>query len=547
MPPSDDFINVLRDFRARSHRIFLALFFGMCLAVIVYNFLLPTVQMNPYKLAASSFLATASITVLLLYRGKAQPTWLPHIFLAAFISYQTYEYLILPGVDYAMMWSPFALIYAYLFLDKQLWQRIYGVLMCGLPLLCLINPEGLLYDIWIRCLVFNTFLWAFIDKFSRVFASTIDALNKSLYAKQNLLSNVSHEIRTPLNAIFGGLQIIQQAPHHVERVKKISATSLTSYNHLIKIVSDILDINRANDGKLKLLPTQVNLYALIHSITDEFTSSASKKGLFLRCDIATELNSQYRHLDEVRFSQILRNLLSNAIKFTQEGRIELVVTTDHDNVVIQVKDTGIGIPQDFLPKLFDEFEQAHSSRVEELKGSGVGLSISKKLTELMGGNIDVASTAGKGSTFVLTIPLPITGSIDSETPDASDEATIVKRTNILLAEDNETNRLVFTLLLENPLLKIDIAHNGQQAIEKAIKNDYHAIFMDIEMPVMNGIEAIKFLKSKNFSAPIIACTANSSEADIAHYYEIGFNDVVTKPYLKHHLMSSLIKNTSSSA
>ena len=525
----------------------LALMFGIGISIIAYNLLLPVIQLNPFKLAVSMFLATGSIAVLLIYRGKAEPAWLPHIFLTAFISYQTYEYLILPGVDYAMMLSPFALIYSYVFLDKPSIQRIYGALLCGLPLLCLTNPEGLLYDIWIRCLVINTFLWLFFDKFSRVSALTVDALYKSLHAKQSLLSNVSHEIRTPLNAIFGGLQIIQQAPEDAEKVKRISAISIQSYNHLIKIISDILDINQVNEGKLKLHRMPVNLYALIHSITEEFASSAAQKGLLLRCDVPKELNDQRRLVDETRFSQILRNLLSNAIKFTKQGLVEVVVGVQQDNITIQVIDTGVGIPQDFLPKLFDEFEQVNTSRAGELKGSGIGLSITKSLIELMGGNINVVSNEGKGSTFELSIPLPVSEDIDSETPEPSKNAQIINTTNILLAEDNDTNRLVFTVLLENPLIKIDIAHNGQQAIEKAMINHYDVIFMDIEMPVMNGIEAFKYLKSKNIGTPIIACTANSSEADIAKYYQLGFSDVITKPYLRQHLLSSVVKNTSNAA
>lgn len=245
-------------------------------------------------------------------------------------------------------------------------------------------------------------------------------------------------------------------------------------------------------------------------------------------------------IDTTRLSQILRNILSNAVKFTDKGSVSLSVDIGNQNsdVIIVIEDTGVGIPADKLESVFEAFEQAEASRTTERAGTGLGLAITKRLVELMNGSISVDSTLGEGTRFTVKLTLPAT---QQPTADHEQGETIteIKPARILLVEDVTTNRLIFNALLKTYPFEIIEAVNGEIGVEKALNEEFDLVFMDIQMPVMDGLGALSALKAANYDKPVIACTANVMKEDIEQYLAAGFDSVIGKPYLKEDLISNI--------
>lgn len=358
-------------------------------------------------------------------------------------------------------------------------------------------------------------------------------------AKSDFLAVMSHEIRTPLNVIinvFGFLTETDLEDKYRDFVEKgISSTTL-----LLHTINDILDYSKIEAGQLNIEHIPLSLEELSKNIYNLFTLQMNQKGIDYRIDKDPAIEDSWLG-DAIRIMQILTNLISNAYKFTEKGSIIIRIRKVSDNTVCDTKiallsfeviDTGIGITEEQLENIFNPFIQADSSTTRKYGGTGLGLSISKNLAELMQGQLTCTSKQGEGSNFKLEIPLEYN---EQTAPDKAKQAKQVddnklKNLSVLLVEDNAVNTMIATELLKRKEIIVDTAVNGIEAIQKASKNSYDIILMDVQMPGMDGVTATKHLRQDlELVTPIIAMTANVLEEDKKLYIESGFNGHVGKP------------------
>jgi signal transduction histidine kinase/CheY-like chemotaxis protein len=375
----------------------------------------------------------------------------------------------------------------------------------------------------------------------RLMNATEEALASSR-AKSEFLANMSHEIRTPINAITGMSAMARKAvdpPSLVRCLDNIDAAS----KQLLSLINDVLDMSKIEAGKLSITAAPFELHSVLNSIRGIIDVQARQKNLTLSTDFAPNL-PEFVIADDMHLSQVLINLLSNAVKFTPEGgnvRFSAVVTDEKPDAPIwiefSVSDTGIGIEPDKLAHLFAKFEQADHSISRRFGGSGLGLSISKNIVDLMGGSIDVASTPGEGSCFTVRLPVERWEHTLQRTAgnDAQDSLQDFSGRRVLLVEDIDINREIVIAMLEDTGLQFDEAENGRIAVELFSANPerYDIIFMDLHMPEMDGYTATQKIRAQNHAKakeiPILAMTANAFSEDIVRCKDAGMNDHIAKP------------------
>lgn len=322
-----------------------------------------------------------------------------------------------------------------------------------------------------------------------------DAAEAANRAKSDFLANMSHEIRTPLNGIVGVAQALArsnltQAQEEMVGLIQMSGATLET------ILSDVLDFSRIESGRIELRPERFNLASCLRSAATLFRASAQEKGLTFSLEIEPTVEGTCEG-DAGRLRQIIFNLLSNAVKFTDTGGVEVRARRiDDGRVAIAVADTGIGFDADFRARIFDRFEQADSSITRVYGGSGLGLAISRSLADAMGGDLDATSEPGRGSTFTLTLPLcPVAGEASEARPAAEPSvAPPLAGPRVLLAEDHAVNRRVIELLLETAEIDLTCVENGRQAVEAAVATTFDLILMDMQMPEMDGLSAIRAIR-----------------------------------------------------
>ncbi len=377
--------------------------------------------------------------------------------------------------------------------------------------------------------------------------------------KQQFLANMSHEIRTPMNAIMGMTGILKRNERLPEQEKYLGAISQSSENLLV-ILNDILDLSKLEAGKIDLESVPFDSRQVIGNVRDVIRFKAEEKGIAVEVNIDEDIPPMLLG-DPTRLNQIVLNLAGNAVKFTERGSVAIRVhgsvdpmgRPDMTALIIEVIDTGIGIPEDRLDKIFEEFTQAYSDTTRKYGGTGLGLTISKRLTELQGGSITVKSQRDKGSTFTVTIPYALadgSGAEPSYGRDPGSGAGMTTRSNelrdlrILLAEDNDFNVMVAQDELADaiPGVQVDVAANGRIAVEMVQAKDYDVILMDVQMPEMNGYDATKAIRAlggDKSRVPILAMTANVMKDELERCMAAGMDGHIPKPFKREELTGAL--------
>ncbi|WP_416305929.1 ATP-binding protein [Neptunicella sp. SCSIO 80796] len=363
-------------------------------------------------------------------------------------------------------------------------------------------------------------------------------------AKSEFLANMSHEIRTPMNSILGTLQILDRSNTVPVEQKSLLDNATLSAKLLLSIINDILDFSKVEANMLRLEKADFELLPLIRAILSDFSAESAKRQVPIELDVEPAFQDGWCG-DQVRVHQILLNLISNAVKFTHQGQIRISVGhyADEQNgqgLCVTVSDSGIGMDDVTQQKLFQRFEQADQSTTRRYGGTGLGMAITGRLVELMHGTLELSSELGKGSVFTVCLPLPAAQTVPAEDSEQQPVATPdLSGFTVILAEDNAINTMVFESLIEPTGVTLFTAENGQQAVALSLQHHPDLIYMDIQMPVMDGIEACRQIKAKLPNTPIIALTANVMEEDIQRYNQEGFQTHLGKPLSMEMLYQSL--------
>ncbi|NLP56653.1 PAS domain-containing hybrid sensor histidine kinase/response regulator [Lutibacter sp. B1] len=377
-----------------------------------------------------------------------------------------------------------------------------------------------------------------------------ESAEESLKVKNEFLANMSHEIRTPLNAVIGFTDLLLETGLTSEQ-KQYVETMRNSGEILLSLINNVLDLSKLESSKLEVENIPFNLHNRLHEVVSLMKIKAKEKNISLDLIIEPETPDQVIS-DPTKIGQILLNLIGNAVKFTNEGSVTVTVkqlnqNLDISTIYFEIKDTGIGIVSNKINTVFGAFTQAKSDTSRIYGGTGLGLTIVKKLVNLLKGEIKVSSIFGEGSVFKLTLPLKLGKENQIPSLNFEQENSIEQSLglNVLLVEDNKTNQLLAKTRLERWDCKVDIANNGIEGVKMTQKKMYDIILMDVQMPVMDGYEATKIIKNdiseKVSKIPVIAMTAYTSSTDIKRVLNVGMNDYIFKPFKPVELYSILKK------
>jgi len=367
-------------------------------------------------------------------------------------------------------------------------------------------------------------------------------------AKSDFLANMSHEIRTPMNAVLGFTELMRrgQVSNAVEANKYLE-TIHRNGKHLLGLINDILDLSKVEAGQLEVESIETEAHTVIHEVMDILSVRARDKGIDLRFEVSTDVPACIQS-DPARLRQILTNLIGNAIKFTTEGEVLVIEsfesTPEGPKLHIVIKDTGVGIPEDKLKTIFDPFTQAESSTTRRFGGTGLGLTISRKFAQAMGGDITATSVYGQGCEFLVTLPALMAVNDRYRKPMITPEAALnhefeapsesgatwrFEQGRILVVDDSPENRQLVKVVLTDVGLEVIEATNGQEAVDLVEAQTFDVVLMDMQMPVMDGYTATRLLRDKGYDTTIIAFTAHALSGFESEIEAVGCDGYLTKP------------------
>ncbi len=375
-------------------------------------------------------------------------------------------------------------------------------------------------------------------------AAEIARLKEVIRQKDQFLAMVSHEIRSPMNGVFGMADALSRTPLDEKQTRYLSVLG-DACDTMLSIANQLLEKGKLDSGQTTLVPVDFDIAEFVSSQVAEFTARAEARGLLLELDTKILTDSRIR-FDKMRLAQVLSNLISNAIRYTDEGRVvvRVILQAGHEGqqrLVLCVEDSGIGIAADKHSQIFEAFSSADPEQSASRGGTGLGLNVVRELVALMGGRVKVDSTPGMGSTF--TVELAVEKAQSEPTEGEVIRHSMPQNLHILLAEDNDSNAFVFEVLLEDTGVKTTRVRNGQEAVIAFEKGDFDVIFMDIQMPVMNGIQATAAIRAAEGGVenpvPIIALSADTVASQCADYQAARFTDAIYKPMRQVDLLDML--------
>jgi signal transduction histidine kinase/CheY-like chemotaxis protein/HPt (histidine-containing phosphotransfer) domain-containing protein len=373
------------------------------------------------------------------------------------------------------------------------------------------------------------------------------ALNAS-QAKSEFLANMSHELRTPMNGLLGMLDLALDGGATGEQRDQLETAQRCAYS-LLALLNDILDLSKIEAGKMLLEKIPFDARAVIEDCVKSQAAKAAQKKIDLRFEPGVPPSVSLLG-DPLRIRQIATNLLSNAIKFTDRGKVVVTLgysacVDGHVNIALEVSDTGLGIAPDKLPTIFEKFTQADGSITRKFGGTGLGLAITRRLVDMHGGDIRVDSQVGRGSTFRVTLPCeatPIAAKAPAPRKETRNEASPSRAvTRLLLVEDNLVNQTVVLAILKKKGYRIDVANDGREALDKLNAADYDLVLMDVQMPVLDGLETTRLIRREKRwdRLPIIAMTAHAMNGDRERCLQSGMTAYISKPVQPSHLISTI--------
>lgn len=361
----------------------------------------------------------------------------------------------------------------------------------------------------------------------------------AVMAKSRFLSNTSHEMRTPLNGIIGMVNLLLKEPSLPAQHQNLQILKYSS-EHMLNVINDVLDFSKIEAGKMELNNDEFNMKTIVDKIHIVFKNQFDNKGVNLELDIDTRLDQFFRS-DETKLRQVLTNLIGNSYKFTSNGFVKLSAKlvkagNNSADIFFCIQDTGIGMSKQHQQMIFDAFNQAETSTTRKYGGTGLGLTICKKIVNKLGGDLQLESEQGKGSRFFFTISMEI--SKNSKLPAKEDNdhnLGTLKGARVLVAEDNKINMMITRKFLQRWDVVIDEAVNGEEAVQQFRKNEYDVLLIDLDMPVMDGYEALSEIRKVNKNIPAIAFTAAVLPQMREYLEDKGFNNYLQKPFQPEHL------------